>query len=70
MWKHTHLTELKKIIGLVILMGINKRPNLQSYWSTDEYLQSPIFKQIMPYRRFRYLLSLYALQIRMKIIIK
>ena len=49
-WTDTDILEMKKFFGLVILMGIIHKPNLPTYWSTDNH--TPIFSKILTRDRF------------------
>ena len=52
-WTKITREELKAFIGFSILMGINRLPSLDDYWSKDELLHyAPISKRI-PRWRFR-----------------
>ena len=43
----TDSNEVKVYLGLCILMGMNKLPDLYDYWSTDEAFQyTPVASQI------------------------
>ena len=46
-WSPVTKTEVENFLGLSILMGDVQKGELQSYWSTDILLQTPIFGQIM-----------------------
>ncbi|XP_035742930.1 piggyBac transposable element-derived protein 4-like [Vespa mandarinia] len=54
-WVDTNVVEMKKFLGLVILMGIVKKPEQDDYWSTHPGLHSPIFGNTMPRNRFQQL---------------
>ncbi|XP_046827871.1 uncharacterized protein LOC124428164 [Vespa crabro] len=54
-WVDINVVEMKKFLGLVILMGIVKKPEQDDYWSTHPGLHSPIFGKTMPRNRFRQL---------------
>jgi len=47
---------MKKFIGLLLAMGIVKKPNTEVYWSTDPVLSTPLFNKTMPRDRFELLL--------------
>lgn len=55
-WKETDANEIRSFIGLVLLMGIIKKPAFYDYWGKDEKLATPIFAAIMPRERFIHLL--------------
>lgn len=47
-WVDTDRNEIKKILAVIIYMGINKSPTLQSYWSED--VRSPFVTKLFPSR--------------------
>ena len=51
-WSPVTKTELENFLGLSILMRHVQKGDLQSYWSTDLLLQTPIFGQIMSRDRY------------------
>ena len=55
-WTDLTVNELQVFIGLVILMGIVHKPNINSYWSRDELYNTPIFLKVMPRDRFKVIL--------------
>ena len=50
------VNELQMFIGLVTLMGIVHKPNINSYWSRDELYNTPIISKVMPQDRFKVIL--------------
>lgn len=54
-WIDTNVVEMKKFLGLVVIMGIVKKPEKDDYWSTHPGLHTPIFGNTMPRNRFRQL---------------
>lgn len=50
-----HLTsnELKVFLGLVILQGVVKKPEMEQYWSKNPIIMTPFFLQAMSFRRFK-----------------
>ncbi|XP_024226555.1 piggyBac transposable element-derived protein 4-like [Bombus impatiens] len=44
--------ELKVFIALNILMNLVSKPNIQSYWTVDQSIETPYFKNIMGCKRF------------------
>ena len=49
--------ELKAFLGVNIIMGINRLPTLDLYWSTDVYFGNQGIKKVMPKNRFKELSS-------------
>ena len=56
-WKDITVPELKKFLGLVILMGIVHKPSLPHYWSTNDLYWTPISTKSMPRNRFYLILK-------------
>jgi hypothetical protein len=56
MWMEVDTIEMKRFIGLTLLVGLVKVPRLQLYWSRDHMFSLPLFKAIMD--RDRYILLL------------
>ncbi|XP_035209232.1 piggyBac transposable element-derived protein 4-like [Stegodyphus dumicola] len=54
-WIDTNVVEMKKRLGLVILMGIVRKPEQDDYWSTNPGLHTSIFGNTMPRNRFQQL---------------
>ena len=52
-WKPLDRLELFAFVALQLLMGVKQLPEIQSYWSTDPKLQSPIFGKTMSRNRFQ-----------------
>ena len=50
---------MKKFIGLLLAMGIVKKPHIEDYWSTDPILSTPVFNDTMSRDRFELLLKLW-----------
>ena len=59
--KNTTLEEMYCFFALSLLMTRNKKLALHEYWSTDKYLRSNIFSEIMT--RDRYLWILHTIQV-------
>ncbi|CAG2228199.1 unnamed protein product [Mytilus edulis] len=52
-WVTPTVEEMKAFLGLCFLMGINVKPDIKSYWSTDVMLETPYFSKVM--KRDRYM---------------
>ena len=44
---------MRHFIALQVLTDIVKKPEISQYWSTDPFLRSPIFNEVMPRNRFQ-----------------
>jgi len=56
-WHPTTAHEMKKLLGLIFLMGTIKKPRIADYWSTDPTIATPVFNQTMKRDRFELLLK-------------
>lgn len=56
-WAPANQTEMKRFIGLMLLMGIMKKPKIEDYWSTDILISTPVFNATMPHDQFQLLLK-------------
>ena len=52
-WKDHANDEMRQFIGFQVLIGIITNPEISQYWSTDPFLRSPIFNEVMPRKRFQ-----------------
>jgi len=43
MWSNTTPEEMRKILGLIILLEQVRMENIRDYWSTDPTISTPIF---------------------------
>ena len=53
-WRDLTVEEFKIFLGLTLNMGLNKKNELQAYWSTKPIYHMPIYSAVMP--RARYLM--------------
>jgi hypothetical protein len=51
------ISEMKIYISLVIAMGLTRKPDLESYWSTDPTISTPFFVSKLAKDRFMAILS-------------
>ena len=56
-WTVVTISEMKIFISLVIAMGLTRKPDLESYWSTDPTISTPFFGSKMAKDRFMAILS-------------
>ncbi|XP_023229417.1 piggyBac transposable element-derived protein 4-like [Centruroides sculpturatus] len=56
-WKPTIPGEIRLLEGMFLLMGIVNKPTIQSFFSTNFLIKTPIFNEIMVRDRFLLLLS-------------
>lgn len=55
-WKNVSFEEMKKFLGLCIVMGNIRMPNLKMYWSNDVLYFHPLFGKTMGRNRFELIL--------------
>uniref|UniRef100_A0A8C4T5A9 RRM domain-containing protein n=1 Tax=Erpetoichthys calabaricus TaxID=27687 RepID=A0A8C4T5A9_ERPCA len=60
-WFDTDENEMKKFIGILMLMGIIRKLDIEMYWSTDPMYATPIFAAVMTRNRFSLLLKFFHL---------
>lgn len=56
-WEAINSEELKKFLGLCMLMGNLQGPSIQHYWSTSPLYEHPIFSKTMARNRFQTILQ-------------
>ena len=61
LWKPVSVAEMKAFIALLLLLGLTKRSSFGLYWSTDDYIEMPGFRRIMPRDRFLAILTFFHL---------
>ena len=47
-WVPVDRPEMHKFLGLTLLMGLVRKPEMRNYWSTEAIFCTPIFYTIMP----------------------
>lgn len=52
-WRDVSLADMKKFLGLIILMGQVKKDRKGDYWSLEFYTKTPSFSTVMSRNRFR-----------------
>lgn len=60
-WAEVTTSEMKKFLGLVILMGQTKKSHWRDYWSRDPLVEAPIFPKTMSRKRFEQILTFFHL---------
>nr|XP_042912052.1 piggyBac transposable element-derived protein 4 [Parasteatoda tepidariorum] len=56
-WVPTNPGEIKKFLGIIMLMGHVDLDNILHYWSTDELVSTPLVSKCMPRDRFMLILK-------------
>ena len=56
-WTPTTATEIRHFLVLYFLTGIVQKPQIRQYWSTDPYLQTSVFNQVMTRNRYQKILQ-------------
>jgi hypothetical protein len=51
-WSNIMPEEMRKFMGLMVLMGQVRKESVRDYWSTDPTFSTPIFPQTMSRNRF------------------
>ena len=46
-WTDVHAGEMKAFLAILLLMGIDRRPNYDSYWTTEWTMQAPGIRAIL-----------------------
>lgn len=60
-WTEVTTNEIKKFLGLLILMGQTRKSHWRDYWSTDPLVETPIFRATMSRMRFEQILTFFHL---------
>lgn len=56
-WRDVTAAEMKKFLGLIVLMGQVKKNMIHEYWSTDPAIETPFFSKVMSRNRFMQILQ-------------
>lgn len=51
-WKPINIINMKKMLGLILLMGQVQKPTRRDFWSSDQCIETPIFSKTMSRDRF------------------
>jgi hypothetical protein len=51
-WKDVSITDMKKFLAIIILMGHVKKDKTRDYWSTNKLIEIPIFGKLMIRNKF------------------
>ena len=49
--------DIRKFLGLIILIGQTRKSHWKQYWSSDPLLKTPIFAKTMTRRRFEQIMT-------------
>lgn len=58
-WKAVTLSEMKAFFAIVFNMGLNKKPSIESYWSTRASQSTSWFRKLMSRNRFTMILKFF-----------
>ena len=58
-WYETNPEEMRKFIGLILLMGLVKKPRWRQYWSKDPLIYMPTFQAIMDRNRYEMIMKFF-----------
>ncbi|XP_041986054.1 piggyBac transposable element-derived protein 4-like [Aricia agestis] len=51
-WTDTNADEIMVLFAVFMYMAIDPRTNQYEYWKSDDYLEMPKFRKLMPYSRY------------------
>ncbi|XP_070573801.1 piggyBac transposable element-derived protein 4-like [Ptychodera flava] len=57
-WENGNKADIKVFLALCTAMGLVEKRDLETYWSTDQVLQTPGFREIMSRDRFEMILEM------------
>lgn len=55
-WKDTNCDEIRRFLGLCLIMGNISMPTIKNYWAQNSIYNHPIFSKTMPRNRFEAIL--------------
>lgn len=58
-WHDTNRLEMTKFLGIIGYMGLDQKPSLKDYWSTDPFYKNDICSSAMSRNRFEILLMMW-----------
>ena len=58
-WTDTNVPEMKAFLAILLFMGFVKFPSYQDYWTTEDVMQMPGFRSIMPRNRFNAIMQFF-----------
>ena len=56
-WTDVTNSDMKKFLGLIILMGQIRKSHWKEYWLTDPLLETPVFPKILMRIRFKQIMT-------------
>ena len=56
-WKNITAVDIRNFLGLSILMGIDQKPSIESYWSNDTLLFNSTFGAVMSRNKYQMILK-------------
>lgn len=56
-WVETNNEEIRALLGLIIMMGLNPLTDVELFWSTDDFYNNPGISQVMTLKRYKKLIE-------------
>ncbi|GFU07656.1 piggyBac transposable element-derived protein 4 [Trichonephila clavipes] len=56
-WKPADKNEILGFLGLILLMGHIEKDCIQDYWTTNNMIETPFFREVLPRDRFLMILK-------------
>ncbi len=60
-WQDVAASEMKAFLAILLLMGTDRRPNYDMYWTTEWTMEAPGLRSIMSRNRFQLILAFFSL---------